>query len=98
VTNVSPLPVGASYRELDETEEDELPEDELETTWFTELDEAPEDEVEEETPFSEYTRLIVPPGVLACCWMRSPGPVRRTFRLPALSCRISHSSCWSSRS
>ena len=42
------------YRELVEDEEDELlPEEELETTWFMELDE-PEDEVEEEeTPFSE---------------------------------------------
>jgi hypothetical protein len=69
----------------------------LETIWFTELEE-PEDEVEDETPFSEYARLMVPPGELTCCSMRSPGPVRRIFRLPAPSCRISHSSCWPSRS
>jgi hypothetical protein len=43
-----------SYRELFEDEEEELlPEEEFETTWFTELDE-PEDELEEEAePFSE---------------------------------------------
>jgi hypothetical protein len=42
-----------SYPELLEEEEELLPEEEFETTWFTELDE-PEDEVEEEeVPFSE---------------------------------------------
>ena len=57
---MSPLALGvaslrrlySSYRELFEDEEDELlPEEELDTTWFTELDELEdEDEVEEEEP------------------------------------------------
>ncbi len=83
----------SSYRELAEDEEDEPEFTEDETTWFAELDEA--EEVEEETPFSENIRFMVPPGVLVCCTTLLPGAVRRTVRLPAsVPLRISHSSSW----
>src|SRR5215218_3801346 len=37
---------------------------------------------------------MVPPGLSVCCLTRSPGPVRRTSRVPEPSCFwISHSSC-----